>query len=725
LERDNRIVLLFENGIGEYKTTRYRKPDRLVVDLADTKSSVANGSLSLKSFAGEVTVGQLPDKVRVVVEATGGVLPDIEVAVVGGEILLTPASTVAAVPQSTTPLSEEKNVLKLTATHSGIKKQEAGEPSYSRSKTDVISGAPTVEMIDFQLLGSVSRVAIKVSGDVKAEPPVVGNGIVTLTLKNTLLPKQLQRSLETQRFASPLLRITPLMVSGRKGTDTQIRIALRVDAAHTFKREADMLYVDFQHPAGGVLVSSAQNGESEVLSKSSSASAISLAKGTPESSKQTKYTGKKVSLDFDNAEIRHVFRLLADVSGENFVIGDEVKGVLSIKLKDVHWEQALEIIVRNNNLAMVHHGNVVEIMSNQKKIERDKAENDVKLQESRLKLEQKLANETEEGLETIAIQLKHSTAEKIAKSVQIILSQGGAESGTSQSSSNADTRIVRKFTSLIFPEPNTNKLIVRDYISRIPRIRKLIEELDVADNQVLIEARIVEASTSFVQDIGVQWGVHYRDGSASLLGINTLDTAFGGMLNTPVTGTSGTFLDQLKGYGLSSGISFGHLASNIQLDMKIAAAVLKGTVKIISTPKIATSYGEQAIIKQGQKIPYQEAAKDGGTSTKFIDAALVLDVTPSITPGGDVIMKLLVSNDSAGSGSPPPINTKSATTKLTVKDGETAVIGGIYVDSDLDEDRGIPYLSSIPWVGNLFKSNTKNKVKTEMLIFITPRLLNK
>jgi type IV pilus assembly protein PilQ len=244
----------------------------------------------------------------------------------------------------------------------------------------------------------------------------------------------------------------------------------------------------------------------------------------------------------------------------------------------------------------------------------------------------------------------------------------------------------------------------------------------VPEKQVMIEARIVEASSTFTRSLGVNWGLHYRDGSASFLGINQLDTSFGGQASTPppLTGLSGNS-------GSAMGISFGTLTSNIQLDLRLNAAASAGLVKIVSTPKVATLNNKTAKITQGQQVPYTSSTSDK-VETKFIEAALSLEVTPHINANGTIGMKIDAKNDSVGQvpagSTAPSINKKQATTEMLLRDGETTVIGGIYVDSDNESDDGVPYLMDIPFLGKLFKSNNKTKVKTELLIFITPRILN-
>jgi type IV pilus assembly protein PilQ len=254
-------------------------------------------------------------------------------------------------------------------------------------------------------------------------------------------------------------------------------------------------------------------------------------------------------------------------------------------------------------------------------------------------------------------------------------------------------------------------------------MRRLINQLDVPEKQVMIEARIVEASSTFSQSFGINWGIHAKDSIGNVMGIKEFNMGFGGLASTPppASGVSGT-------PGGTMGISFGSIfGAGVNLDMRLNAAASAGLIKIISTPKVATLNNKSAKITQGQNVPYQ-ATSLNGTDTKFVEAALSLEVTPHINANGTIGMKIDAKNDSVGDATggslAPAINKKQATTEMLLRDGETTVIGGIFVDSDSDTDSGVPYLKDIPLLGQLFKSSTKSKVKTELLIFITPRILN-
>lgn len=394
------------------------------------------------------------------------------------------------------------------------------------------------------------------------------------------------------------------------------------------------------------------------------------------------YKGRRVTLEFSDADIRKIFQLIAEVSNLNFLIADDVTGTISIKLVNVPWDQALDVILDSKDLAMVRDGNIVQIKP------RSKLQNQADAEIAAKKAAERLME-----LRTSVFEVNYAAVGEVAAQFNMLKSDRG----------------------IITKDERTSRVIVKDIQTALDDMRALLKNLDAPEKQVMIEARIVEATSTFTRDLGVQWGLSYRDGSASIAGINNVDTTFGGVVSAAGPGATGSG-------GLGLGMSFGKLTSNIQLDMRLAAAATIGQVKIISTPKVVTLNNKAAKISQGQSIPYQTTSAEG-TKTEFVEAALTLEVTPHITADGAVSMKIKASNNSPGTGSPPPINKKEATTELVVSNGDTTVIGGIYVDSDTESDTGVPFLSDIPLLGWLFKSNTKLKTKTELLIFITPKIV--
>jgi type IV pilus assembly protein PilQ len=564
-------------------------------------------------------------------------------------------------------------------------------------------GPASVESIDFQVVENVSRVAVKVKGDVSVEPPAKSPGFVTLTVKNAVLSKHLQRSLETQSFISPVLRITPLLVKTRKGTDTKIRIAMRAVAPYEFRQEGDMLFVDFKNPEGltadklptAILDNKTQSPRSPNGSAKDSELASELAPLTDSSSKSLSalrsYKGRKVTLEFADAEVRKIFQLLSEVSNKNFVLGDDVTGTISIKLVNVPWDQALDIILDTKNLDKREDGNIIIIKGKGKFKSQAEEEQELKKALTKsIELKAEIFNINYSDVASIVTQLNNLKTDR----------------GT------------------IAQDARTNKIIVKDIPQVLDDMRKLIAQLDVPEKQVMIEARIVEASSTFAKSFGINWGIHANDPAVGyILGVKQFNMGFGGLASQapPTTGVSGN-------PGGTMGISFGSIfGTNVNLDMRLNAAASAGLIKIVSTPKVATLNNKSAKITQGQQVPYTSSTSDK-VETKFVEAALSLEVTPHINANGTIGMKIDAKNDSVGQATggstAPSINKKQATTEMLLRDGETTVIGGIFVDSDNESEDGVPYLMDIPLLGKLFKSSTHTKIKTELLIFITPRIIN-
>jgi type IV pilus assembly protein PilQ len=705
--KNDAIVLVIEGGVGDFKTFRLNKPERFVVDLIDTKSKLGNRIIPVNAAGvASARIGLYPDKVRVVLDAVNETFPEASATKTNEGITITLNSK----------KSDENPNTHITTTHAN----NAIEPSnQSEKKTDSLATADVpaakhesllsknevprsslaaVEMIDFQVVDGVSRVSVKISGDIAFDAPVKSPGFVTLTVKNASLPKHLQRSLETKGFISPVLRITPIKVKTRKGFDTKIRVALRTEVPFEFKHEGDMLIMDFKNPVG-IPAEKTQNLPHETITqvarnaKTSASEAELSSELSPATESATKpfdssklYKGRKVTLEFADAEVRKIFQLLSEVSNKNFVLGDDVTGTISIKLVNVPWDQALDIILDTKGLDKRIDGNIIVIKGKGKFKSQAEEEQEIKKQQFK------------------AIELKTETFSVNYSDIGSIVGQFSA---------------LKTDRGAIAQDARTNKVIVKDIPQAIDDMRKLLQQLDVPEKQVMIEARIVEATSTFTRSLGVNWGVHFRDGSGSFMGINSLDTGFGGL--TSAAPTTGTGVNP----GGSMGISFGTLTSNIQLDMRLNAAASAGLIKIVSTPKVATINNKTAKITQGQQIPYTSSTSDK-VETKFIEAALSLEVTPHINANGTIGMKIDAKNDSPGTssgGAAPPINKKQATTEMLLRDGETTVIGGIYVDSDTESDDGVPFLMDIPFLGTLFKTNSKSKTKTELLIFITPRIL--
>lgn len=713
--KDNAIILAINGGAGEFKTFRLNKPDRFAVDLFDVKSVLASRMIPVNAFGiSSVRLGLYPDKVRVVFDAVDGNLPEITATKTSEGVTVSPKRESPGVTQEAVAAAETKsNVTAETVTKKESVAQESATPENSTKPAAALPSAqemgvkpvsPTaaagVEMIDFQVVNGLSRVAVRVTGNVVVEPPVKSPGFVTLTIRNATLSKRLQRSLEAKGFFSPVLRVTPLLVKTRKGTDTKIRIAMRTPVPYEYRQEGDMLFVDFKNPEDldvGKVATGPQgirpktgHGANDLAVKDATlrSELVSHSESSSKPYASSKmYKGRKVTLEFADAEVRKIFQLLSEVSNKNFVLGDDVTGTISIKLVNVPWDQALDIILDTKGLDKREDGNIVIIKGKGKF--KSQAEEDLEIKKQQYR----------------AMELKSETFSVNYADITGIVSQFMA---------------IKSERGVITPDTRTNKVIVRDIPLAIEDMRKLLAQLDIPEKQVMIEARIVEASSTFVRSLGVNWGIHYTDPSGSFLGITQLDTGFGGITTAPPTSGTGT------SSGGNLGISFGALGNGVKLDMRLSAAATAGLAKIISSPKVATLNNKTAKIAQGQQIPYTSSTSDK-TETKFVEAALALEVTPHINANGTISLKIDAKNDSMGDvptgSTAPAINKKQATTEMLLRDGETTVIGGIFVDGESDTDEGVPFLMDIPFIGKFFKTSSKSKTKTELLVFITPRIL--
>lgn len=718
---NNAIQIVTDGKLNSFSSLRLSKPARLVIDLPGAINQLSEQTYtSATPPVSSVKVVPYKDKLRIIIEATDSpVFPEVQL--------------------SSTEIGLVISILEKSISSNFPTKSSAAAPTpktknESKPLKPGIGGAVTsqghIASVNVEQKPDTTRVTLNITGNCPiSDPFLVLNGI-SVSFGDCIVPTNWQGNLDAAKNNPVVSAVTLFPANSAKKVEAGMLIELNKRTKFSFSKDKQRLIIDLETPE---IANQASVLLGDTSNKKSTPSPMALSAVSNESKTGTKaFNGKKISIDFDNAEIRQVFRLLADVSGENFIISDEVKGVVSIKLKDVPWEQALEIIIRNNNLALEHNGNIVEILTKQRKIERSKEDSDIRMQESRQKLEEKTAKEVVEGMVIKTIQLKHAAAAKMASALTIMLSQGDANVNTGQGqkttqgqgSASVSSDINRKFSASISAEPNTNKIIVRDYISKMPEIEKLVKELDVPERQVMIEARIVVATTEFSRDFGIQWGTHFRDGSAATLGINSMDAGFGGVASAPPN------IGQLAGSsGIATGISFGRLASNIQLDMRLSAATAANKVRVVASPKIITLNLEPAKIEQGQSTFVQTIDKNGAPNMTPVTATLSLDVTPTINSFNDSLkLKIDASDDSFGL--PPPgaasvaINKRTATSTMLLKGGETVVIGGIFREQSSDGDSGVPFLKDIPLFGHLFKNSSIVNRREELLIFIKPTIID-
>ncbi|WP_171263751.1 MULTISPECIES: type IV pilus secretin PilQ family protein [unclassified Acinetobacter] len=443
------------------------------------------------------------------------------------------------------------------------------------------------------------------------------------------------------------------------------------------------------------------------------------------------YTGKKISLDFQDIEVRRVLQLLADFTEINMVAADTVQGNITLRLKDVPWDQALDIVLKTKNLDKRRNGNVIWIAPVSELIKAEEEEAKAIAQSVKLA-----------PLQTEYIQLSYAKATDVEK--LITEGRNSKNSNSNSNSSNSNDYTGENVGSLLSPrgtvstDPRTNTLIINDTSTKIDQIRKMIDLLDVSVKQVMVEARIVKASTDFTKEMGVKWGLLSQ-------GINQNDHLLvGGSdttlwdLKTPdddgkytIQRPSNLNVDLGVTTAGASRIAFGLISlSDFMLDLELSALQADGYGEVISTPKVLTADKQQAKVASGQEIPYQTTTGTGSnatSSTEFKEALLSLDVTPSITPDGKVQMKLNIKSDSpAGYAQNGEIilNKNEINTDVLVNNGETVVLGGIFNQETQSKQTKVPFLGDIPYVGRLFRKDTKSDAKNELLIFVTPRIVN-
>lgn len=423
------------------------------------------------------------------------------------------------------------------------------------------------------------------------------------------------------------------------------------------------------------------------------------------------YTGEKLSLNFQDIDVRSVLQLIADFTNLNLVASDTVQGNITLRLQNVPWDQALELVLRTKGLAQRKVGNVLLVAPAAEIAERERQE---------LEAQQQMAELA--PLRRELIQVNYATASEIADLFRSVTSgQDSTERGT------------------ITVDNRTNNIIAYQTQERLDELRRIVTQLDIPVRQVMIEARIVEANVDYGKELGVRWGGAFTNkkwrafGKDGNVGVEEEDDyscgPFGGRCTLPVNGSgSPTPFVDLGAVGASSGIGIGFVSNRAILDLQLSAMEKTGNGEVVSQPKVVTSDKETAKILKGSEIPYQEASSSGATSTSFKEASLSLEVTPQITPDNRIIMEVKVTKDEPdwanAMGGVPPIKKNEVDAKVLVSDGETIVIGGVFSNQQYKSVEKVPVLGDIPLVGRLFKRNLVSDSKSELLVFITPRILN-
>lgn len=665
------VKLGFDDVPPQLQSYQIEKPARLVFDLPNTKNALTSRYLSLgNGNARSLTVVDNQERTRVVVnlDSLSGYVTRVEGNALIVKIGKQEASAAQlAIGNSPTPVvsmpKEVRNVLPAVLEVNGLE--------FHRGNQN-----------DGQINIRLSNPAIPV--DVQQQ----GNKIIARFI-GAKIPENLRRRLDVNDFATPVKTI---------------------DA--------------YNEGNNGIMVIQPQ-GEFEYLAyQADNNMTISVKPVLPDSPKKRKefiYTGEKLSLNFQDIEVRSVLQLIADFTSLNLVASDTVAGRITLRLQNVPWDQALELILKTKGLDKRTAGNVMLV-----------APADEIAARERLELEANNQNEQLVPLRSEYMQISYAKAADL----QTMITSGINTSNGGNSASN----------SLLSPrgsvsiDVRTNTLIIQDIPKKLDEIRELVTRLDVPVKQVMIEARIVTATSNFAKELGVKWGVaHDNIGANNRLMAGGSRTTLNDIRESTVDATTG-----LRTYSITSpedlavdlgiekigtsSLAVGIMnADNLVLDLELSALQSDGHGEIVATPKVLTADKQKALIASGKQIPYQEASSSGATAIKFINAELRLEVTPSITPDGRVNMELFINKDSAGealANGSLTINTNRISTNVLVDDGQTVVLGGIFSNESLKGVTKTPLLGDIPFLGRLFRQDVTRNDKQELLIFVTPRLLN-
>jgi type IV pilus assembly protein PilQ len=502
-----------------------------------------------------------------------------------------------------------------------------------------------------------------------------GQSIVVDFLK-TGLPEELRRRLDVTDFGTPVQTVT----TTRQGDNVHMVIQPKGLWEHSAYQSESQLVVEV---------------------KPIKENPNKLTQGTQG------YKGEKLSLNFQSVDVRAVLQVIADFTGLNIITSDTVNGNLTLRLKDVPWDQALDIVMQAKGLDMRKNGSVIWI-----------APKDELLTKEKLELEQRSQIAELEPLRTETFQLNYQKADDFKK----LLSAGGG----------SGSMLSKRGSAVI--DARTNQVFVTDVPSKLDDVRKLVQQTDIPSRQVLIEARIVEATDSFSKNLGAKLGFGVQ-GSARQ---NVPDFAAGGQqLSTGATAaTVGNNSVNLPAGGIngnpagSVALTLFNAAATRFINLELSALESDGRGKILSSPRVVTANQLKALIEQGTEIPYTTASSSGATTITFRKAVLKLEVTPQITPDGNVILDVDVNKDSVGApisfggSTAVSIDTKHVNTQVLIENGGTVVIGGIYTQNESETDTKVPFLGDIPLLGNLFKTTAKVNNKTELLVFLTPKIIN-
>lgn len=665
------LKLSFDEPVTAPRGYTIEQPARIALDLpgVTNKLGVKNRELGMGN-ARSVTVVEAKDRTRLIINLTN--LAPYNTRTEGNDLFVqvgTGVATTAAAPATAQPAPA------------------AATPAATPAAPKVFGAvSKAIRSVDFQRgEQGEGNVVIDLS-DASVSPDIQERGgKIILNFNRTQLPEALRVRLDVKDFA------TPVQFVSASGTGDDASIVIEPVGAYD--------YLAYQTENKLTL----------------SVKPLTQEDAEKRQAERFAYSGEKLSLNFQDIDVRSVLQLIADFTDLNLVASDTVAGNITLRLQNVPWDQALDLVLKTKGLDKRQVGNVLLVAPAAEISARERQELESQKQIAELA-----------PLRRELIQVNYAKAADMAKLFQSVTSADGGV---------ADDR------GSITVDERTNSIIAYQTQERLDELRRIVAQLDVAVRQVMIEARIVEANVNYDKALGVRWGGGARRGGWDVSGkdgVQAFDPDTGQRLTVGTDQVGSTTLEDglarlpfvdMGVANSTSGIGIGFLSNNVVLDLQLSAMESSGNGEIVSQPKVVTSDKETAKILKGQEIPYQEASSSGATSTSFKEAALSLEVTPQITPDNRIIMEVKVTKDSADyqraiNGGAPPINKNEVNAKVLVADGETIVIGGVFENTQSKAVSKVPFLGDVPYLGRLFRRDIVTDNKTELLIFITPRIMN-
>ncbi|WP_236168185.1 type IV pilus secretin PilQ [Pseudomonas atacamensis] len=650
------LKLSFDGPPPQPKGYTTESPARIALDLPGVTSQMANKNLDLGSGnARTATVAEAKDRTRLIVSLTQ--LAPYSTRVEGNNLFVVVgqgASATAPRPAAVAPRAA-------TAATAATAAAAPARPAAQRSRA--------IRGVDFQRgTEGEGNVVIDLSDPTIAPDIQEHDGKIILSFARTQLPEKLRVRLDVKDFATPVQFVNAAL--------TGDRTVISVEPSGTFD------YSTFQ--TDNKLTVSVRPMSIDDLQK--------------RNADRQAYVGDKLSLNFQDIDVRSVLQLIADFTNLNLVASDTVQGGITLRLQNVPWDQALDLVLKTKGLDKRKIGNVLLVAPADEIAARERQELESQKQIAELA-----------PLRRELLQVNYAKAADIAKLFQSVTS--------------AEAKVDERGSITV--DERTNNIIAYQTQDRLDELRRIVAQLDIPVRQVMIEARIVEANVDYDKSLGVRWGGSVQNkGNWNASGVNGSSSTIG----TPgSTGTNSPFVD-MGTVNNTSGIGIAFITDNVLLDLELTAMEKTGNGEIVSQPKVVTSDKETAKILKGTEIPYQEASSSGATSVSFKEASLSLEVTPQITPDNRIIMEVKVTKDEPDYLNKvqdvPPIKKNEVNAKVLVNDGETIVIGGVFSNTQSKVVDKVPFLGDVPYLGRLFRRDVVSEKKSELLVFLTPRIMN-